>query len=153
MARVTSGQADLKHVMSSSQPLQLHLPAVPELELPATLDQCLQQRRYENLLTLSLRRDSGRQDHALSKEVLALLDGLARVEADSNFDGLGWVLSVVGGERLLNGDSALQSQPSAGEGHHEAVALRLDLETLMGIDLLADDGIVNSQYILGSRVS
>ena len=44
----------VEHLMRSRQALKLHLLGLSELELPATLDQRLQQRRHENLLTLSL---------------------------------------------------------------------------------------------------
>ena len=39
----------LMHPMRSREALQLHLAAFPELELPAALHQCLQQRRHQNL--------------------------------------------------------------------------------------------------------
>ena len=69
------------------------------------------------------------------------------MEPDADWDGLAGVLSVVSSERLLNGDSALQGQPA---GHHEAAALGLDLEHLMGHDLLADDDVVCSEELPAS---
>ena len=80
--------------------------AVAESELPATLDQCLQKRRHQNLLTSSLCGYAGCQDHTLAEEV-ALLDRLARVEPDANSDGFGRVVGVVGGEGLLYSDGRL----------------------------------------------
>ena len=39
LAQARSGQVDLEHLMSSSQPLELHLSVVAEPELPAALNQ------------------------------------------------------------------------------------------------------------------
>ena len=70
------------------------------------------------------------------------------MQPDANSDSLLRVLVVVSGEPLLNGDGALQRATGARKGHHEAVALRLDLEPSEHRDLLADHVVVGAQHVL-----
>ena len=138
----------VEHLMNSCQALKLDLPAIVELELP----RCSPHQRLQQHDTRTCppeTRDGG-QDDGLAEDVLAFLDRLAGMEPDADSDGLAEVLSVVSSERLLNGDSALLGQPGAGEGHHEAAALGLDLEPLMGHDLLTDDDVVCSEELPAS---
>ena len=108
LPRAMLGRVDLEHPMSSSQPLQLDIPGVAKVELPAALYQRLQQRRHEYLPAQCLGRNPCRQDDGPAKEVLALLDGLAGVKADADPNRLIRMLLVVGGQGPLDTDGALQ---------------------------------------------
>src|SRR3972149_5591927 len=60
---------------------------------------------------------------------------------------------VTFGEGALDIDGALQSPAGALERQHEAVALRLHLEPLVGRDSLAHDGVVLAQQLQPALVA
>src|SRR3989304_5894174 len=76
------------HAVLALEPLQLHLAPISERELPGALDEFFQQRRHEYLAALGLAGDAPRQVHVLPEEVVAFLDRLAGVQADTDAYGL-----------------------------------------------------------------
>ena len=66
------------------------------------------------------------------------------MESDAHAHRLIRVRIVVSGEGALDLDGTLESAAGALEGDHEAVALRLHLEAVVGRKLLANDGVVGS---------
>ena len=90
--------------------------------------------------------DARRQVHVATEEVARLFDGLARMQADANADGL-VCLRVAFGEGMLHADGAAQPVQRGAEGQHEDVAHRFHLVTAVGGELLADDGVVFAQQL------
>src|SRR3990170_1287474 len=79
----------LEHAVLSRYPLQADGSPVSERELPGALRKLFQQRRGQDLAALRLPGDARRQVYVLPEEVVALLDRLAGVQADTHADGLG----------------------------------------------------------------
>src|SRR5687768_2623798 len=57
------------------------------------------------------------------------------------------------GDGILDPARTLDGTPRAGEGDHEAVALRLDLEPAAGLDLIAYEPVVRPQQLEPTHVA
>src|SRR4029453_1405478 len=53
----------------------------------------------------------------------------------------------------LDGDGAIEGAAGGGEGGHDAVAGVLDLAAAVGLERVADDGVVGAEDILGGGVA
>src|SRR3990172_6336695 len=60
---------------------------------------------------------------------------------------------VAGGEGLLDGDGALEGARGGREGGHDAVAGVLDLGAAVGLEGVADDGVVAAEELLRAVVA
>jgi len=83
--------------------------------------------------------------HRRSEEVLVLLDGAPAVEPDPNLKPSTWMLTVVLCDRPLDVHGASDSVHNIAEGHHEPVALGLDLMAAVFGYLFAQDGVVQAK--------
>jgi hypothetical protein len=99
--------------------------------------------RGQDLAALRRVGDPCGDDHVPAVEVAFLADRLARMEPDAQPDRPVGVSAEIALDGVLDGARALERAARARERDHEAVALRLDLEPLERLDLLAHQQVVD----------
>ena len=99
------------------------------------------------------RADARRQVHHASEVVAALLDRLARVDADPDRDAGPRLALGPLADRPLDGDRAQDAAARRRERDHEAVALGLHDGAAEGLDLLAHDGVVLAEHAVRGLVA
>src|SRR5436190_4570038 len=115
--------------MRPGQPVDSQLALVLEAKVTCAFGQLLDDGRGEDLPAAGLIGDTRRQDDVLAVEVGLLPDRLAGMEPDPQPDRTAGRVTELGRDRALDRARTLDGAAGAGERDHEAVALRLHLES------------------------
>ena len=152
--RARAGQApdDFAEPFGFRKSLELVEPAVQVVDRFDPAGHVPRRLGDEDLARAGRRADAGRQIHHAPEVVTALLDGLARVDADADRDPGARLVLIRLGDRLLDRDRAQDGAAGRREGDHEAVAVRLDDDAAERLDLLADGGVMLAQDPVGRLV-
>src|SRR4051812_44444306 len=118
---------DLVDGVRAGEAVEHELALVLEVHVARALRQLLDDRRGEDLAAARLVGDPRREDHVLAVEVRLLADRLAGVQPDADADRPVGVRAELLVDLAVDRPGALHGPARAGEGDHEAVALRLDL--------------------------